>query len=89
VYFGIVHTIHPTDAPGLLLMGCFFLAFGCMTILRPREVRSFMDRFSDLLEEGSWHPYKMPYWGMRIAGLILIGISLLMLWMAQIAFKNL
>lgn len=70
-------------------MGLVFFAIGSSTILRTREVRAFMDRFADAMEEGSWHPYRMPFWAMRMAGGVLIAIAFLLFWMARIGFQNL
>ena len=38
-------------------------------ILRPGYVRANLDRFADSWKQGSWHPYKMPDWGLRLAGM--------------------
>ncbi len=64
-----VANVSPNDAPSALIMGAGFLAFGLTMILRPSYVRANLDRFADSWKQGSWHPYKMPDWGLRIAGM--------------------
>jgi hypothetical protein len=68
MYFCEVQRISPSDATAALVMGIGFLAFGLAMILRPDRVRGNFDRFADAWKQGSWHPYKMPLWGLRSAG---------------------
>jgi len=67
-------------------MGTGFLVFGLTMIFRPRSVRENFDRFADSWKRGSWHPYRMPDWGLRLAGLIAIGGATLFFYIAYIAF---
>lgn len=63
-------------------MGVGFLAFGLTMILRPANVRANFDRFADSWSQGSWHPYKMPSWGLRVAGVIMILVATLFFYIA-------
>jgi hypothetical protein len=47
------------DAPALLLMGVFYLAFGVYAIVRPDKLRLVFDKFANSWKKGSWHPYRM------------------------------
>jgi hypothetical protein len=69
-------------------MGCFFLLFGSTMFFFPCGVRSCMDRFADAWREGSWHPYKMPFWALRAAGAMVIVIAVLFFWIARMAFSR-
>lgn len=63
------------DAPTALVMGLGFFAFGLTMILRPAHVRANLDRFANSWKEDSWHPYKMPFWGLRLAGAVMMGVA--------------
>ena len=69
-------------------MGAGFLAFGLTMILRPSDVRGSLDRFADSWKQGSWHPYKMPDWGLRLAGLIVIAGATLFFYIAFLALHR-
>ena len=47
-----------SDAPAALVMGAGMLGFGLTMILRPGH------RLADSWKQGSWHPYKMPFWAL-------------------------
>ena len=81
-------TVNPNDAPAALVMGAGFLAFGLTMILRPSYVRGNLDRFADSWKQGSWHPYKMPDWGLRLAGLIVIAGATLFFYIAYLALHR-
>jgi hypothetical protein len=53
-------------------MGIGFFAFGLTMILRPDSAKANFDRFADRWKQGSWHPYKMPVWGLRLTGTAMI-----------------
>ena len=53
-----------SDAPAALVMGAGMLGFGLTMILRPGNVRAPFDRLADSWKQGSWHPYKMPFWAL-------------------------
>jgi hypothetical protein len=78
----------PSDAPPALVMGAGFLAFGLTMILRPGYVRANFDRFADSWEPGSWHPYKMPDWGLRLAGVIGIAVATLFFYIAYLGLHS-
>jgi len=69
-------------------MGVGFFAFGLTMILRPDRVRENCDRFADYWSKGSWHPYKMPLWGLRSAGVLMILVSALFFQIAYIGFRR-
>ena len=71
-----------SDAPAALVMGLGFFAFGLTVILRPGNVRANFDKFANSWKEGSWHPYKMPSWGLRLAGGIMMGVATLFFYIA-------
>lgn len=75
----------PKDGPTALFMGAGFLAFGLTMILRPSAVRARMDHFADSWKQGGWHPYKMPDWGLRLAGLVAISCASLFFYIAYLA----
>ena len=77
-----VMNVRTSDAPAALIMGAGFLAFGLTMILRPDLVRSNLDRFADSWKQGSWHPYKMPSWGLRIAGVMVAAVAMLFFYIA-------
>jgi hypothetical protein len=58
-------------------MATGFMAFGLTMILRPSSVRANLDRFADDWNQGSWHPYKMPLWGLRLAGVTMMVVATL------------
>jgi hypothetical protein len=78
----------PSDAPAALVMGAGFLAFGLTMVLRPGYVRANLDRFADSWKQGSWHPYKMPDWGLRLAGMIGIAGATLFFYIAYLALRR-
>jgi hypothetical protein len=78
----------PTDAPAALVMGVGMLGFGMTMILRPASVRASFDRFADSWKQDSWHPYKMPFWALRLAGAIVSTISLLFFYIAYMAWHR-
>jgi hypothetical protein len=78
----------PTDAPAALVMGIGMLGFGLTMILRPGNVRASFDRFADSWKPDSWHPYKMPFWALRLAGVIVSTIASLFFYMAYVAWHR-
>jgi hypothetical protein len=78
--------VSASDAPAALIMGAGFLAFGLTMILRPAFVRANFDRFADSWKQGSWHPYKMPFWGLRLAGGIVVAVAVLFFYIAYAGF---
>jgi hypothetical protein len=77
-----------SDAPAALVMGLGFLAFGLTMILRPANVRANFDRFAKSWKEYSWHPYKMPFWGLRLAGVVMMGVATLFFYIAYIGLSR-
>jgi hypothetical protein len=71
-----------SDAPMALVMGLGFLTFGLTMILRPANVRANFDRLANSWKEDSWHPYKMPVWGLRLAGVVAMGVAALFFYIA-------
>jgi hypothetical protein len=57
-------------------------------ILRPGNVRENFDRFADSWKQGSWHPYRMPFWGLRLAGAIMIAVATLFFYIAYVEFNR-
>ena len=88
LYSAAVPSMGPSDAPAALVMGAGFLAFGLSMILRPGYVRANFDRFADSWKPGSWHPCKMPDWGMRLAGVIGIAGATLFFYIACVALHR-
>jgi len=82
-----MHSVSPSDGPAALVMGTVFLAFGLTMILRPSSVRANFDRFADYWKQGSWHPYKMPLWGLRLAGVSIMAVATLFFYIAYVAFR--
>jgi len=80
--------VSPNDAPAALVMGAGFLAFGLTMILRPSYVRANLDRFADSWKQGSWHPYKMPDWGLRLTGMIVIAGATLFFYIAYLGLHR-
>ena len=78
----------PSDAPAAVVMGTGFLALGLTMILRPGNVRATLDRFADSWMQGSWHPYKMPDWGLRLTGVIAIAGATLFFYIAYVALHR-
>jgi hypothetical protein len=78
----------PSDAPAALVMGAGFFGFGLTMILRPSSVRANFDRFADSWKQGSWHPYRMPDWGLRLAGVIGIAVATLFFYIAYVALHR-
>ena len=83
-----MYGVTPNDGPAALVMGLGFFAFGLTMILRPDRVRANFDRFADHWKQGSWHPYRMPLWGLRVAGVLILGVALLFFQIAYIAFGH-
>jgi len=81
-----MHSVSPSDGPAAVVMGVGFFAFGLTMILRPASVRANFDRFADYWKQGSWHPYKMPPWGLRLAGVAMMGVAALFFYIAAVAF---
>ena len=78
-----------SDGPAALVMGLGFFAFGLMTmILRPDCVRANFDRFADYGKQGSWPPYKIPRWGLRVAGGVIVAVAALFFQIAYFAFRH-
>ena len=69
-------------------MGAGFLAFGLTMILRTGGVRANFDRFADYWKQGSWHPYRMPLWGFRLAGVVMMVVATLFLYITLVAFRR-
>jgi uncharacterized protein YjeT (DUF2065 family) len=80
--------VNPSAGPGALVMGAGFLSFGLTMVLRPGSVRANFDRLADHWKEGSWHPYRMPPWGLRLAGAVVMVIGMLFFYVAFVAFGN-
>ena len=83
-----MNSVTPSDGPAALVMSAGFLAFGLTMILRPGGVRANFDRFADYWKQGSWHPYKMPPWGLRLAGVAMMGVATLFFYIALVAFRH-
>jgi hypothetical protein len=83
-----VQNMSRNDAPAALVMGIGFLAFGLTMILQPDNVRANFDRFADSWKPGSWHPYRMPSWALRLAGAIAIAVATLFFYIAFVAFNR-
>jgi hypothetical protein len=73
-----------SDVPAAVVMGLGFLAFGLIMILRPADVRANFDRFADSWKENSWHPCKMPFWGLRAFGLAIGILAVLFFYVAYL-----
>ena len=80
-----MRAVTPSDGPAALVMALGFFAFGLTMIFRPESVRANFDRFADYWKRGSWHPYKMPPWGLRLAGIAIILVSALFFQIAYLA----
>lgn len=81
-------TVSRSDAATAVVMGVGFLAFGLTMIFRPGNVRANFDRFADSWKKGSWHPYRMPDWGLRSAGALVIAGAMLFLYIAYVGFTR-
>jgi hypothetical protein len=68
-------------------MGAGFMAFSLTMIVRPDGVSANMNRFADYWKKGSWHPYKMPLWGLRLAGVAMMAVATLFFYIAYLAFR--
>lgn len=79
-------SVSPSDGPAALVMGTGFIAFGLTMILRPGSVRANFDRLADYWKQ-SWHPYKMPLWGLRLAGVAMMAVATLFFYIAYVAFR--
>ena len=82
-----MNSVKPSDGPAALVMAAGFMAFGLTMILRPSSVRANLDRFADYWKQGSWHPYKMPLWGLRLAGVTMMVVATLFFYIAYVAFR--
>ena len=69
-------------------MGIGFQAFGLTMIVQPDNVRANLDRFADSWKPGSWHPYRMSSWALRLAGAIAIPVAKLFFYIALVAFNR-
>jgi len=83
-----MRAVTPRDGPAALVMGLGLFAFGLTMILSPERVRANFDRFADYWKQGSWHPYKMPHWGLRVAGVAIVAVAGLFFQIAYIAFRH-
>lgn len=83
-----MHPMTAKEGPTSLVMGLGFFAFGLTMILYPDRVRANFDRFADYWKEGSWHPYKMPDWGLRVAGVGVMALSAIFFQIAYIDFTR-
>jgi hypothetical protein len=81
-------TVSRSDAQAAVVMGVGFLTFGLIMMLRPSNVRANLQRFADSWKEGSWHPYKMPVWGLRLAGLLVLAGAMLLFYVAYLGFAG-
>jgi hypothetical protein len=84
----MMNIISRSDAPAAVIMGIGFLGFGLMMFFRPCNVRANFDRFANNWKEGSWHPCKMPDWGLRLAGLMVLGGATLFFYIAYIGLTR-
>src|SRR5579864_6985528 len=82
-----MHSVSPSDGPAAIIMGTGFMAFGLTMILHPSIVREYFDRFADYWKQGSWHPYKMPLWGLRLAGVAVMAAATVFFYIAYVAFR--
>lgn len=80
--------VTPSDGRTAFVMGLGFFAFGLTMILRPDRVRANFDRLADSWKQGSWHPYKMPDWALRVAGVAIVAAAILFFQIAYIAFRH-
>lgn len=87
-YSAAVVNVSPDDAPAALIMGVGFLAFGLTLIVRPSYVRANLDRFAGSWKQGSWHPFRMSDWGLRLAGMIGIAGATLFFHIAYLALHH-
>jgi hypothetical protein len=78
--------VDSSDTPGLLFMGTAFFAFGLTMILRPGYVRTSFDRLHNSWKQDSWHPYKMPSWGLRFAGVVIITMATILFYAAYLSY---
>lgn len=83
-----MHPVTGKEGPMALVMGLGFIAFGLTMILRPARVRENFDRFADYWKEGSWHPYKLPDWGLRVVGAAVIALSAIFFQIAYMDFTR-
>ena len=80
--FAIMTLVARSDAPAALVMGLGIFAFGLTMVLRPANVRANLDRFANSWKEDSWHPYKMSFWALRLAGVVMMGSATLFFYIA-------
>ena len=59
------------------VMGLDFLALGLIMFPRPDCMKTNSTAVADHWKQGSWHPYKMPHWGLRVAGLVIVAVAAL------------
>ena len=69
-------------------MGAGMLGFGLTVILRPGSVRASFDRFADSWKPDSWHPYKMLFWALRLASVIVSTIASLFFYISYVAWHR-
>lgn len=87
-YSAVVLNMGPSDAPAAVVMGAGFFASGLTMVLRPGNVRESFDRFADSWRHDSWHPYKVPLWGLRVTGLIGIAGAILFFYIAYVGLHR-
>jgi hypothetical protein len=78
--------MNSSDTPGLLFMGAAFFAFGLTMIVRPGYVRTSFDRLHNSWKQDSWHPYKLPFWGLRSAGVVIVTIATILFYAAYLSY---
>jgi len=62
------------DASAALLAAVILLSLGLFAISEPDQLRTAMDNLVNVLNRGTWHPYRMPISVLRIVvGIIGIG----------------
>ena len=83
-----MRAVTPSDGPAALIMALGFLVLGLTIILRPESVKANFDRFADYWKQGSWHPYKMHSWRLRLAGIAMILVAALFFQIAYLAFSR-
>jgi hypothetical protein len=83
-----MHSVSRSDGPAAIVMGTSFMAFGLTMILHPGSVRANFDRFANYRKQGSWHPYKMPLWGLRLAEVAIMAAATLFFYIAYVAFRS-
>ena len=82
-----MHSVSTSDGPAAIVMGTGLMALGLTMILHPGSVRANFDRFADYRKQGSWHPYKMRLWGLRLAGVAMMAAATLFFYIAYVVFR--